>query len=187
MGSYFTSEVIILNKKMILPVIKYGSPILRKKAFDLDKGDEYKEIANNMMLTLKNAGGIGLSGPQVGLLKNIFVIDTSPMKNDGITAFEKAIFNPLILHYSEEEVYYNEGCLSIPGIHEDIFRPEKIEVRYRDENFDWHEEVLEGVVARIFQHEYDHLEGILFIDKLSAIRKKLIKSKLRKIVNSVST
>jgi peptide deformylase len=102
---------------MVIPIIKYGSPLLRKKAFDIYKGDDYKEIAQNMMLTLKNAGGIGLAGPQVGMLKNLFIIDTSPMKDNGIKIIEKAIFNPVIVHYSEEDVYFNTSCLGIAGIH----------------------------------------------------------------------
>jgi len=166
---------------MNLPIYMYGSPILRKKAFDIDKGDNFKELALNMMLSLKQANGIGLAGPQVGILKNIFIIDTSPMKEDGTITIEKAIFNPVIVHYSNVDVFYKEGCLSIPDIHEEILRPDKIEVRYQDENLDWQEEVLDGVVGRIFQHEYDHLQGILFIDKLSSIRKRLIKSRLRTI------
>ncbi|MBN2213629.1 MAG: peptide deformylase [Bacteroidales bacterium] len=169
---------------MILPIIKYGSKVLRKKAFDLDKGDDFDKTARNMMLTLKNADGIGLAGPQVGLLKNIFIIDTTPFKDKGVEIVEKAYFNPSIIHLSDNSVYYNEGCLSIPGINEDVLRPDKIEVRYRDQNFDWHEEVLDGLAARIFQHEFDHLQGILFIDKLSPLRKKLIKNKLREIRNS---
>jgi peptide deformylase len=169
---------------MIYPIIKYGSPILRKKSSDIDKGDDFKEISQNMLMTLKHAGGIGLACPQVGIVKNLFIIDTTPMKNNGVQILEKSIINPEILRYGDEEVFYNEGCLSFPGINEDLSRPEKVEVRYRDENFSWHEEVLEGVIARIFQHEYDHLQGILFIDKLSAIRKKLIKSKLRKMLKN---
>jgi peptide deformylase len=166
---------------MILPIILYGSKVLRKKAFDMDKGDAFSETAQNMALTLKNAEGIGLAGPQVGILKNIFIIDTTPLKDKEVEVVEKAYFNPVIKHFSENYVYYNEGCLSIPGINEDVLRPDKIEVRYRDKNFDWHEEVLDGLIARIFQHEYDHLQGILFIDKLSPLRKKLIKNKLREI------
>lgn len=172
------------NSIMIFPIYKYGSPILRKKAFSIDKGDNLRELTRNMMLTLKNAKGIGLAGPQVGILKNLFIIDTSPMQEDGIITFEKAIFNPIIVHYSDTDVFYKEGCLSIPDIHEEVIRPEKIEVRYQDENLDWQEEILDGVVGRIFQHEYDHLQGILFIDKLSTLRKKLIKNKLRKIMSS---
>jgi peptide deformylase len=166
---------------MILPIIKYGAPVLRKKAFDIDKGDPFMEIAGNMALTLKQADGIGLSGPQVGILKNIFVIDTSPFKDQGIDTVEKAYFNPVIIHYNNNEMTYNEGCLSIPGIHEDVLRPDKIEVRYRDIHFDWHEEVLDGLIARIFQHEYDHLRGVLFIDRLSTVKKILIRNKLLEI------
>ncbi|MBN1788861.1 MAG: peptide deformylase [Bacteroidales bacterium] len=169
---------------MILPIIKYGSPILREKAFAVDPGDYYIAMAQNILQSLKNAGGIGLAGPQVGLLKNIFIIDTTPMKEEGIIPIEKVIFNPEIVHYGDDEVYYKEGCLSIPGINEDVSRAKKIEVRYRNENFEVREEVLDGLVARIFQHEYDHLQGILFIDKLSSIRKKLIRSKLREIIKT---
>lgn len=169
---------------MILPIIKYGSKVLRKKAFDLDKGDDFAETARDMMQTLKNADGIGLAGPQIGLLKNIFIIDTTPLKDKGVEIVEKAYLNPSITWFGDNSVYYNEGCLSIPGINEDVLRPDKIEVRYRDQNFDWHEEELDGLTARIFQHEFDHLQGILFIDKLSPLRKKLIKNKLREIRNS---
>ncbi|MBN2480460.1 MAG: peptide deformylase [Bacteroidales bacterium] len=172
---------------MILPIIKYGSSKLRKKAFDIDKGDDFLTLAANMALTLKNAEGIGLAGPQVGALKNLFIIDTSPIKDNGVIIVEKAFYNPVILHYSEDPVFYNEGCLSIPGINEDVIRPAKIEVRYRDDNFDWREEVLEGLIARIFQHEYDHLQGVLFIDRISPLRKKLLKSKLREIVRTANS
>jgi len=169
---------------MILPIIKYGSPVLRKKAFDFDKGDSFLEIAQNMALTLKKAYGIGLAGPQVGILKNVFVIDTTLLKDKAVEIVDKAYFNPVIINFSENNTYYNEGCLSIPEINEDILRPDKIEVHYRSENFDMHEDVLDGLIARIFQHEYDHLQGILFIDKLSPLKKKLIRSKLREIKSS---
>ena len=169
---------------MILPIIKYGSATLRKKAFDVDKGDFFSELTQNMMLTLKKADGIGLAGPQVGVLKNIFIIDTSPLEVFGVEKIEKVYFNPVITHYSDINEYFKEGCLSIPGINEDVLRPERIEVRYRDKNFDLKEEVLDGVIARVFQHEFDHLQGILFTDKLSALKKKLIKGKLREIKNS---
>jgi len=167
---------------VILPILKYGSPILRNKAFVIDKGDAFKEIAENMALTLKKAAGIGLAGPQVGALKNIFIIDTTPLKETGMDIIRKSYYNPVINHYSDNYVCYNEGCLSIPGINEEVMRPDKIEVQYRDENFDWREEILDGLIARIFQHEYDHLQGILFIDKLSPLKKKIIRSKLRKII-----
>lgn len=166
-----------------MPIVIYGSKVLRKKSFDLGKPDELASLAGNMLQTMKKHDGIGLAGPQVGVLKNIFVIDTSIYESKGIERVEKAYINPEIVNLNGQEVYFNEGCLSIPGIFEDVKRPEKIEVRYRDIDFQWHEEILDSIVARIFQHEYDHLQGILFIDRLSAIRKKLIRSKLNQIKN----
>jgi peptide deformylase len=167
---------------MIMPIVIYGSPVLRKKTFDIDAEDDFTEMASSMRETLKQAYGIGLAAPQVGILKSMFVIDTSSFENENCNSVEKAIINPEILNYSEKSTYYNEGCLSIPGIFEDVNRPEEVEVRYRDLNFDWQEEILTGIVARIFQHEYDHLEGILFIDRLSKIRKRLLKIKLSQII-----
>ena len=167
---------------MLLPIIKYGSSLLRKKAFDIDLGDSFTEIGSNMMNTLKNAEGIGLAGPQVAVLKNIFIIDTTPIQNDEIEPIEKIYINPEIINYDSDNAYYNEGCLSIPGINEDVIRPSQIEVRYRDENFDIQEEILEGITARIYQHEYDHLQGMLFIDRLSAIRRKMIAKKIKQII-----
>jgi len=170
---------------MILPILKYGDSILRKKCFDIDKNEDVKELANNMTFTLKNAGGIGLAGPQVGIIKNIFIIDTSPLKENNIATIEKIFMNPVIRYFSEKIIYISEGCLSIPGIYEDIPRPDKIEIRYLDENYDCHNEILEGIFARIFQHEYDHLQGILFTDRVNPIRKKLLKSKLRYISKNI--
>ena len=170
---------------MVLPIELYGSSELRKKAFEIDKGDNFKELAANMSLTLKSARGIGLAGPQVGVLKHIFIIDTTLLKEDGIESVEKVCINPQIKNFSDNKGYYNEGCLSIPGIFEDISRPEKVEVRYRDEFFDWHEEIFDGIVARIFQHEYDHLQGILFIDRLSSLRKRMLRGKLKSIRKNV--
>jgi peptide deformylase len=165
---------------MILTIIKIGSPMLRKKSYDIDENDDFKEIATNMFQTIKKYNGIGLAGPQVSVLKNIFIIDSNPLKEKGIMPVEKVIVNPEILNFSDDTAYYTEGCLSIPDIFEDLLRPENVEVRYRDENYDLHEEVLNGVVARIFQHEYDHLQGILFVDRLNPLKRNLIKGKLRK-------
>ena len=169
---------------MEMPIIIYGSPILRKKSLEFDRKTDFNLLAGNMLETLKKQNGIGLAGTQVGILRNIFVVDTSSFENQGIEKVEKVYINPEILNYSTEEIYYNEGCLSIPGIFEDVIRPDKIEVRYRNENFDVKEEALNGIVARIFQHEYDHLQGILFIDCLSSLRKRMIKSKLKQIARS---
>ncbi len=164
-----------------MPVVIYGAPVLRKKSFDIDRKYDYSALSVNMMQTLKKEKGVGLAAPQVGLLKNLFIIDTTPYENDISEVFEKAYINPEILNYGEEESYFQEGCLSIPGIFEDLKRPSRVEVRYRDLEFKWHEELLEGIAARIFQHEYDHLQGILFIDKLSSLRRKMIKKKLDQI------
>jgi len=166
---------------MILPVVIYGAPVLRKKSFDIDKKDDYKSLASDLLQTLKKENGVGLAAPQIGLSKNLFVIDTTPYGNDAPEMIEKAYINPEILSYGENKTYFQEGCLSIPGLFEDLKRPDQVEVRYRDIELKWHEERLEGIAARIFQHEYDHLQGVLFIDKLSAIRKKLIKKKLYQI------
>jgi len=164
-----------------MPIVIYGSSVLRKKTFEMDAGDDFIQLAENMKETLKNAGGIGLAGPQVGILKSIFVVDTSPVENENVEPVEKVFLNPVILHHSDNTSWYNEGCLSIPGIYEDVKRPEKVEVRYRDLHFDWKEETLTGMEARVFQHEYDHLQGILFVDRLSSLRRKLIGRKLHQI------
>lgn len=170
---------------MEMPIVIYGSPTLRKKSLKIDGKAEVELLPANMIETLKKQGGLGLAGPQVGILKNIFVIDTSPLEKQETGMVEKVCINPEILYFNSEfKEYYNEGCLSIPGIYEDVLRPGEIEVRYRDENFDIKEEKLTGLVARIFQHEYDHLKGILFIDHISAIRKKLLKNKLQQIARS---
>jgi peptide deformylase len=168
---------------MILPVIKYGSPILRKFSYDIHEEDLPEQVSKNMFDTLKKDGGIGLAGPQIGLLKKIFIMDTTLLLEDDplLQKVEQVFANPKILEVSDDQVIYNEGCLSIPGIYKDLYRPAKIRVRYQDLSFNTIEEELEGMPARIFQHEYDHLEGILFIDKLSALQRKLISAKLNKI------
>jgi peptide deformylase len=163
---------------MVVPIVIYGSSVLRQRSNDLEGNYDIVLLADNMKETLRNARGLGLAAPQVGLLKNIFIIDTSPFEDEGIEQIQKAYINPEILNFGDDHIYFNEGCLSIPEIFEDVYRPEKIEVRYRDEQFNQHEEVLDGLIARIYQHEYDHLEGILFIDRLSALRRKLIRGKL---------
>jgi len=166
---------------MVLPVIRYGSPLLRRKSIGFNGPEEIKTLSGDMSETLKRYEGIGLAAPQVSLLKNIFIIDTNPLADKGVVSVEKVIVNPEIVDYGSDNSYYTEGCLSIPEIFEDILRPEKIEVRYRDENFDLHKEILDGILARIFQHEYDHLNGVLFIDRLYPLKRKLIQSRLKGI------
>jgi peptide deformylase len=169
---------------MILPIIKYGSSVLRCKASVVGKGDDFKNLSENMFETLKQEQGIGLAGPQVNVLKNLFIIDTTPFPDNETPRIEKAFFNPEILHFGDKIDVYEEGCLSIPGIFENIKRPSTIEVRYRDINFDIKNETLEGIEARIFQHEYDHLEGILFIDRIHKLKRKLINKKLQYIAKN---
>jgi peptide deformylase len=170
---------------MDLKIIKYGSPVLRKKSAKITENDNVALIAENLFSSLKKEGGLGLAGPQVGILKQIFRMDTSPLveEDPSITKVEVAIVNPEIVWFSKEKEYYNEGCLSIPGIYEDVLRSETIDVRYYDINFNLIEERLDGIKARIFQHEYDHLEGILFIDRLSPLKRKLLSGRLNKIKN----
>ena len=143
---------------------------------------EINPLAENMMETLKKQGGIGLAAPQVGWLKNLFVIDTTPFENEGVEKLEKVFINPEICEMSTDTDYFNEGCLSIPGIFEEVKRPEKVAVRYQDIDSKWQEEELSGITSRIFQHEYDHLQGILFIDRISNLRKKTLHKKLFYIV-----
>ncbi len=166
---------------MEMPVIIYGAPVLRKRSLEVDRKFDSSTLAANMFETLKKQSGIGLAAPQVGLLKNFFIIDTLPLKDQKIEPLEKAFINPEIIRTGETEGYYSEGCLSIPGIFEEVKRPEKIEVRYRDIHFNPVEEVLDGIAARIFQHEYDHLQGMLFIDRLPTLRKKMLRRRLEKI------
>jgi peptide deformylase len=171
---------------MILPILKYGSPILRKLSCAVTEEDNPVQISESLFETLKKDGGIGLAAPQAGILKQAFVIDTSSMSegNRGFEDYRQFFLNPEILWQSTEEVYFQEGCLSIPDIFGDVLRPDKIRVRYSDINFNKIEEEFDGIKARIFQHEYDHLEGILFIDRLSHLRRKFLKSKLNQIRNT---
>jgi peptide deformylase len=176
---------------MILPIIAYGDPILRKMGVDIDK--EYpnlNELIENMKETMINAHGVGLAAPQIGKAIRLFVVDTSPFGEDEylsnkekeyLGSFKKVFINAQILEEEGDEWAFNEGCLSIPGITEDVFRQEKITIEYFDENFDKHIEVIEGMAARVIQHEYDHIEGVLFIDKIASLTKRLIKKKLENI------
>ena len=170
---------------MIVNILKYGAPVLRKQAVEITQEDNLVQIVKDLYDTLKKEGGLGLAGPQIGLLKRIFMMDTSSLNEDDptIEKIEQAFINPEILESDPEKIYYEEGCLSIPGIYETVERPAKIRVRYQDTFFNTIEKELDGMQARIFQHEYDHLDGILFIDRLSLLRRKLLAGKLNKIRN----
>ena len=166
---------------MILPIVVYGSPILRadNKEIDASYPDAGKFIAD-MFDTLYAADGVGLAAPQVGRNVRVFVVDATPWADDEpeLAGFRRAFINPEIYWSSEDESLYNEGCLSLPGLHEDVSRPVAIRMRYLDENFAPHDEEFTGRPARVIQHEYDHLEGKVFTDLLSPLRRTLLKSKL---------
>ncbi len=169
---------------MILPIVAYGDPVLRKKGVEIDahyKG--LKELINNMFDTMYNANGVGLAAPQIGKSIRLFIVDASPFedKEPDLQDFVQVFINPQIIEEQGNEWIFNEGCLSIPGVREDITRKPKILIRYFDENFEYYEEEFEGLAARVIQHEYDHIEGKLFTDRLNAFKKTLIKGKLNDI------
>ncbi len=176
---------------MILPIVAYGDPVLRKKAKEITA--EYpnlEALIENMFETMYSASGVGLAAPQVGLPIRMFVIDASPFAEDDdltdaeketLTDFKKVFINAKIVEETGDEWAFAEGCLSIPDIREDVFRNEKIKIEYYDANFEKHVEEYDGLAARVIQHEYDHIEGILFTDKLSSLKKRLLKGKLANI------
>ncbi|MEA3445321.1 MAG: peptide deformylase [Bacteroidota bacterium] len=169
---------------MILPITAYGHPILRKKTVEFDENyPGLQELINNMFETMYKSQGVGLAAPQVNRSLRLFIIDATPMGNDveEFKDFKRAFLNPYILEESGETWSFNEGCLSIPGVREDVKRPDWIKIEYYDENWELHEEEFSGIPARIIQHEYDHLDGILFPDRLSSLKKRLLKSKLSAI------
>lgn len=169
---------------MILPIYLYGQPALRKATEDITKDyPNLKELIDNMFQTMYHAEGIGLAAPQVGLSIRLFVVDGTPLKEDMPDMIEgkKVFINPEITEESEEDVSYEEGCLSVPGIHEKVSRPAEITIHYFDENWEEHTDTFSGFFARMVQHEYDHLEGHVFTDHISSIRRQMISSRLGKI------
>ncbi|MDT0608274.1 peptide deformylase [Croceitalea rosinachiae] len=176
---------------MILSIVAYGDPVLRKRASDINAGHpKLKELIANMWETMYKASGVGLAAPQVGLSLRLFVIDATPFADDEdlskeeqevLKGFKKVFINAKIEEETGEDWAFNEGCLSIPDIREDVNRKDTITISYQDENFKTRTEIYDGLVARVIQHEYDHIEGILFTDKLSSLKKRLLKSRLDKI------
>ncbi len=170
---------------MVVSVLKYGEPILRSRSTEIGQEEDSAAIIANLFDTLKKEGGVGLAAPQIGIPKRIFIIDTLPLhqNEDSVDEIQEAYLNPVIIWKSPHQCIYREGCLSIPGLLEDVERSERIKVIYQDEGFCKIEKEIEGIHARIFQHEYDHLEGILFIDRISMLRRKFISGRLNKIKN----
>lgn len=169
---------------MILPIYLYGQPVLRRETSEVPKDyPELKKLVADMFETLTQADGCGLAAPQIGLSLRMFVVDGTVLGEDypECQTFKKAFINPEIIEESEETISYSEGCLSLPGISENVIRPVAVKVRYQDEDFQVHEELLEGFDARIFQHEFDHIEGNVFTDKISPLRRQFVKNKLANI------
>lgn len=178
---------------MILPIVAYGDPVLKKEAEDISKDfPELDKLIENMFDTMYEAAGVGLAAPQIGQSIRLFIVDGSPFAEEdednpgqepdpraaGIENFKKVFINPIIEEEFGEEWGFKEGCLSIPKIREEVYRKEKVRLTYYDEKWNFHDEVFDGYAARIIQHEYDHIEGVLFTDHLSPIKKKLIGKKL---------
>lgn len=179
------------NWYMILPIVAYGDPVLRKKAANIEKDyPNLKELIENMWETMYNASGVGLAAPQIGRPIRLFLVDTTPFADDSelgeeeqkrLNGFKKVFINAQMQEETGKDWAFNEGCLSIPDIREDVTRKDTITLTYQDQDFNTHTETFDGLLARVIQHEYDHIEGILFTDKLSSLKKRLLKSRLDKI------
>jgi peptide deformylase len=170
---------------MIYPIVAYGDPILRKVARNIDANTnlDLPKLIADMYETMYAANGVGLAAPQIGMDIRLFIVDgedaeTDDEEKEDMTGFKKVFINPIILHQEGEKWAFEEGCLSIPNIRENVQRLSKLKIRYQDEHWTWKEEEYDGIKARIIQHEYDHLEGVLFTDHLSALKKRLLKNKL---------
>ena len=178
---------------MILPIVGYGDPVLRKIGEDISKDyPNLDDLIANMYQTMYNAMGIGLAAPQIGLAIRLFVIDTEPFSDSEnlsetektlLKSFKRTFINAKMIVEEGEQWGFNEGCLSIPDVREDVFRHEKITIEYYDEQFVKKTETFDGLIARVIQHEYDHIEGILFTDLISSLKKQLIKKKLANIMD----
>lgn len=176
---------------MIIPIVAYGDPVLKTMATPITKDyPNLDRLISDMFETMYNAYGVGLAAPQIGLPIRLFVIDASPFAEDeelsendknSLKDFKKIFINAKITKEEGDEWAFNEGCLSIPDVREDVFRQPKLTIEYVDENFEKHIEEYDGLIARVIQHEYDHIDGVLFTDKLSAFKKRLLKGKLTNI------
>ena len=166
---------------MIYPIVIYGSQVLRNRSVDIDSSyPDFKKLVEDMFLTLEEASGVGLAAPQIGKNIRLFVVDCTPWgdENPELAEYRRVFVNPEIYERSEETSLFEEGCLSLPGIHENVRRPVRVKMRYLDENFEPHDEEFDGLPARVIQHEYDHLEGTVFTDRVNPLRKTLIRGKL---------
>ena len=170
---------------MVYPIYVYGTSVLRKKAKEIPRDfKDLGEFIDNMFETMKVSEGIGLAAPQVGKSLRLFVVDATEMEDEegeDLADFRIAFVNPSIVEETGERWSFNEGCLSIPSIREEVEREERVRIQYYDRDWNFHDEIYTGIKARIIQHEYDHLEGILFVDKINPLRRRLINGKLQSI------
>ena len=176
---------------MILPIVAFGNPILRSKAQEINQNyDNLDILIENMWETMYNAKGVGLAAPQIGKSIRVFIVDASPFAEDEglefserkkIIGFKKVFINPIIVSQSSKLCSFNEGCLSIPDVRENVKREDQIEINFFDQNFNEQTLKIDGLRARVVQHEYDHIEGILFTDKISSFKRKIITNKLKNI------
>jgi len=175
---------------MILPIVAYGHSILRKECDEIEENTDISELISDMFETMYASKGVGLACPQIGKSIRMFIVDAAPFseeepKNEEeakkleiLKSFKKVFINPIIEDESGDNWPFSEGCLSIPGIREDVIRKSVINISYYDEKWNYHEDVYTGIAARIIQHEYDHIEGVLFTDHLNPLKKRLLKRKL---------
>jgi len=176
---------------MILPIVAYGDPVLKRKAKEISEDStELQELIDNMFETMYNASGVGLAAPQIGKSIRLFIVDASPFAEDDeldekeqntLKEAKEVFINPTIIEETGDEWDFSEGCLSIPDVREDVFRKPNIIIEYLNRNFEPKTLKIDGLFARVIQHEYDHIEGILFTDKLSSFKRRLIKGKLNNI------
>ena len=173
---------------MILPIIAYGDPILKRRASEINEDcPDLEVLVENMYETMHNSKGVGLAAPQIGLSIRLFIVDGSPFEEEeeGLKNFKQVFINPVIKEEQGDPWKFNEGCLSIPGIREDVSRKEEVYIEYVDEQWKLKKQSYKGIAARIIQHEYDHLEGVLFVDRVSPLRRRLIKNKLTDISKGI--
>jgi peptide deformylase len=170
---------------MIYPIVLYGDPVLKKAGENIEPGSmDVKQLSEDMFETMYQASGVGLAAPQIGKNLRIFVVDSGPLEEkegEQTEGFKRVFINPEIVEMEGEEWAFEEGCLSIPGVRADVTRPLEVTIRYFDENWREHTETLDDMPARIVLHEYDHIEGVLFTDHVSGLKKRLIKGKLSSI------
>jgi peptide deformylase len=165
---------------MIYPIVAYGNPVLKKEAVDLAEGSDLTQLIQDMYATMDHASGVGLAAPQINQGVRLFVIDSTLMldEDEEEKGIRRVFINPILLDEYGDSFGFEEGCLSIPDVRAEIIRPEKLTLEYYDENWNLKEEEFSGMTARVIQHEYDHLEGILFVDYLKGLKKRMIQSKL---------